>query len=163
MCAEGEVSEAKLAAIRDAKKRQRLVFAMGFGAACIPIFCQVLMGIVIAFSGRQDFPRSDPTIKDLHFWDVQMVLLCVAIAGNTLVDFGKHVIDDSAQKPIIVFKAAVLGLFFLIISLIFSVTLLGTDVLSTLGIPLLFVGVFDLAVAYAVDMDLALIKAGLME
>jgi hypothetical protein len=121
------------------------------------------MGIVIVFAGRQDFPKSDPTIKDLHFWDVQMVLLCAAIAGNTLVDFGKHVIDHTAQKPIIVFRVGILGLLFLSISVLFSVTLLGTDVLSTLGIPMLVLGGIDLAVAYVVDMDLALIQAGLME
>jgi len=157
------VSDAKLAEIRDAKKRQRLVFAMGVGAACIPIFCQVLMGIVIVFAGRQDFPKSDPTIKDLHFWDVQMVLLCAAVAGNTLVDFGKHVIDHTAEKPIIVVRVGVLALFFLITSVLFSVTLLGTDVLSTMGIPMLCVGVMSVGVAYIVGMDLALIQAGLME
>jgi len=32
-----------------------------------------------------------------------------------------------------------------------------------MGIPMLVLGVIELAVAYIVDMDLALIQAGLME
>jgi hypothetical protein len=143
--------------------RQRHVFALGVGAAGIPIFCQLLMGLIMVTSGKQDFPKADPALGNLHFWDVQMVLLCVAIAGNTLVDFGKHVIDHTAKKPGVVLRAGILGFFFFIISLLFSVTLLGTDVLSTLGIPMLIFGAVDLVIAYVVDMDLALIEANLLE
>ena len=132
------------------------MFALGVGAALIPVICQFVIALIV-WLDQNDFPKSDPTIISLPFWDTQMLLVCIAVAANTLVDFFKLVVDKSAKSSFFVVKVCILGALFLILSLCFSVTLLGQDVASKTGFPLLILGVVILILSYMIDMDLALI------
>jgi hypothetical protein len=146
--------------IHKAKLRQRHIFTLGVGAALIPILCQIVVAFVVFLAGKADFPKSDQTVMSLGFWDIQMVLLCIAVAANTMVDFGKLVIDKSVKKSILIVKIGTLIGLFIMLSICFSATILGSDVLSKMGVAMLILGAVILALSYVIDMDLALIEAG---
>jgi len=144
--------------IAAARRKQRHIFILGVGAAAIPVVCQLVVAFTVRLAGRADFPKSDRTILSIHFWDTQILLLCIAVAANTMVDFFKLVMVRSARSSLFVLKVCVLGLLFLILSICFSVTLLDQDAISAIGIPMLLLGCVILIVSYIIDMDLVLIE-----
>ena len=67
------------------KRLKRLVFLVGIIVAAIPILCQVLMLAAIA-AAPDAFPAADRTFTEARFWPIQVVLLCVAVAGSAFVN-----------------------------------------------------------------------------
>jgi len=147
------------AQITAAKKRQRHVFSFGILASLIPITCQILIGFFIAEDGKNDFPRADYSIVTLNFWVAQLLLICIAVASSTLVDFAKFVIDRSV-KPDIMTKIFILFLTFVAASVYFSATILGTGILENSRWPLYLLVPVLIILSYMIDMDLILLEIG---
>lgn len=147
---------ASAAQIAAAKKRQRHVFTFGIVASFIPIGCQILIGYFIWSDGRNDFPRADYSIVTLNFWAAQLLLLCIAAASSTLVDFAKFVLDRPVNAPEIMTRVFILLLAFVIASVYFSASILGTDITSRSGWPLCIFVPLLMFLSYSIDMDLAL-------
>jgi hypothetical protein len=70
----------------DIKRQQRRMLLVDLIVAAIPIGCQLLMLLALAAAPPGTFPAADRTFTDLRFWPIQIVLLCVAVAGNAIVD-----------------------------------------------------------------------------
>jgi hypothetical protein len=68
-----------------AKRRQRRVFLVGLVVAAVPILCQLLM-LAAMSAAPEAFPAADRTFTEARFWPIQVVLLCVAVAGSAIVD-----------------------------------------------------------------------------
>ena len=68
------------------KRQQRRMLLVGLIVAAIPIGCQFLMLLALGAAPPGTFPAADRTFTDLRFWPIQIVLLCVAVAGNAIVD-----------------------------------------------------------------------------
>lgn len=135
---------------------------LGFGAAVIPIACQVSMQFV-AWLSPKAFPDADKNLFDVDFWAIQLMLLSVAVAGGTIVNFGKTMIDHTLKKANVVVQFFILLFFFLLISLAFSVTLLDSDMGLTFIAVILILSAGGLFLAYRVEMDIALCRAGLFD
>jgi hypothetical protein len=99
---------------------------MGFAAAAVPIACQLLMLLVVS-TNPGAFPKADKSFIVAKFWPIQIVLLSLAVSGNTFVDFAKFIVDYRVGVLDIVMKFLLMGLAFVLISLLFSVTLLDAD------------------------------------
>jgi hypothetical protein len=155
--AELPASPAEIAA---AKARQRHVFTFGILASLIPISCQILIGYFIVEDGRNVFPRADYSIVTLNFWVAQSLLLCIALATNTLVDFAKFVIDKSVKLPNVMTKVLLLLFLFVAASVYFSATILGTDILGNAFWPLCVLVPLLIILSYVIDMDLVLLEVG---
>jgi hypothetical protein len=145
--------------ITAARRKQRVIFVLGVGAAAIPIVCQLVVAVIVALASPDDFPKADKTILSIRFWDTQVLLLCIAVAANTLVDFFKLVMVQSITKPVFVLKVSFLGLLFLALSICFSVNLLDEEEVAEVGGAILVLGCVILFLSYRIDMDLAVIEA----
>jgi len=135
------------------------VFSFGILASLIPITCQILIGFFIVEDGKNDFPRADYSVVTLNFWVAQLLLICIAVASSTLVDFAKFVIDRSVN-PNIMTKIFILFLMFVVASVYFSATILGTDILVNSRWPLYLLVPVLITLCYMIDMDLILLEVG---
>ncbi len=68
------------------KRQQRQMMLVGVVVAAIPIVCQILMLTALSAAPSGSFPLTDQTMTDIRFWPIQIVLLCVSVAGNAIVD-----------------------------------------------------------------------------
>lgn len=84
------------------KRQQRRGFLVGLTVAAVPILCQVLM-LLALWAAPEAFPAADRTFTQARFWPIQIVLLCVAVAGTAIVDCVKLML---AERQI---EGAVLG------------------------------------------------------
>jgi len=80
--------------------------------------------------------------------------------GCSFVDFAKFIVDHRVGVLDIVVQFLLMGLAFLVISLLFSVTLLNTELGWIPTITMAIFGGAGLLLAYRVGMDIALIEAG---
>jgi hypothetical protein len=132
---------------------------MGFTAAAVPIVSQLLMlGAVYTTPGA--FPKADKGFIEAKFWPIQIVLLCLAVTGNAIVDFAKLVVDRNAGAVEVVVQFLLMVFSFLFISVLFSITLLNTEPAWTFTIAMTISGAIGLVMAYRVETDIALIEAG---
>ncbi len=83
--------------IAGVRRRQRRIFILGFCAAGVPIILQILSAFVV-WTTPDGFPKADDNVFGVGFWCVQVMLLCVAVAGNTIIDFGEHIVAHSARS-----------------------------------------------------------------
>jgi len=143
-----------------ARRHQRQVFFMGCAAAAVPIVCQLLMLLVVSTSPAA-FPKADKSFIEVKFWPIQIVLLFLAVSGNVFVDFAKFIVDHRVGVLDIVIKFLLMGFAFLVISLLFSVTLLDTELSWIPTTTMAIFGLAGLYLAYRVGMDIALIEAGI--
>ncbi len=143
------------ATIEEIKQRQRRVFLLGFSAAGVPIFCQLPVAVAVA-SRKQDFPEAEHDMLGVRFWCVQMMLLCVAVSGKPIIDFGKHIVNHSANNLGFVSQFLALAFFFLANSILFSFTLLDSKLSLPIILPMIIFPSVDLYLAYRVDMEIAL-------
>ncbi len=88
-----------------------------------------------------------------------MLLICIAVASSTLVDFAKFVIDRSVN-PNIMTKIFILFLMFVVASVYFSASILGTDILVNSRWPLYLLVPVLITLSYMIDMDLILLEVG---
>ncbi len=131
---------------------------MGFGAASVPMVCQLIVAFALLTAG-DDFPKADHSLLGINFWGVQMMLVCVAVAGNTIIDFGKHMVEHKAGNLSFVGQFFALALSFVALSVFFAITLLDTELSLTFLLPVLTSGALALLFAYLVDMKIALVEA----
>jgi hypothetical protein len=143
------------------KKQQRTILAISLVVAGIPIMCQVLM-LLAHYLDAAGFPNADRTFVEAKFWPIQIVLLCVAIAGNAIVNTIKLMFAGKLHRiPTIIYFLIVM-LFFPVESIMFSVTLLDTGVgWGWLAVMFIF-GAADLFGAYLLEMEIALIEGGVV-
>jgi hypothetical protein len=119
-----EVTSVALAVRRD----QRVVFIISLIVGAIPIFCQGLMLAAVHLDATA-FPSADRTFLEAKFWPIQIALLCIAIAGNAMVAFIKTIWRRGVHAANSVWATGlflVLAFCFLLVSLLFSVTLLDS-------------------------------------
>ena len=60
------------------KRRQQKVFLVGLIVAAVPILCQCLM----LAAAPEAFPAANRSFTEARFWPIQVVLVCVAVAGR---------------------------------------------------------------------------------
>ena len=122
--------------------------------ASLPIAIQILMALAQAADSGA-FPIADRTLLDARFWPTQVVLLCVAVAGNAAVDFIRVVRRGHPIRPDTLTFFLALLLLFVGVSVMFSVSLLN----SRIGWPWLIgmsaLGLCDLFLAYLLEIELA--------
>lgn len=107
------------------KRQQRRMQLVGFIVAAIPIGCQLLMLMALRTAPDGAFPVADRTFTDARFWPIQIVLLCVGVAGSAIVDCIKLMWNTGrAERTALVYLLTLILVFF-IESLMFSVTLLA--------------------------------------
>jgi len=141
------------------KRRRQLVFLVGLIVAAIPILCQFLMLGALS-AAPEAFPAADRTFTEARFWPIQVVLLCVAVAGSAIVDCVRRMLDERPIDGTVVGYFLLLLLFFFIESMMFSVTLLasriGWDWLTGMSV----VGALNLSLAYMLEMEIGAVVEG---
>ncbi|PPQ28848.1 hypothetical protein [Rhodopila globiformis] len=133
------------------KRQQRRMQLVGFIVAAIPIGCQLLMLMALRTAPDGAFPVADRTFTDARFWPIQIVLLCVGVAGSAIKLMWN---TGRAQRTALVYLLTLILVFF-IESLMFSVTLLAATIgWKWLG-AMTVIGLLNLGLAYALEMELA--------
>lgn len=139
----------------DIKRQQRRMLLVGFIVAAIPIGCQLLMLLALTAAPPGTFPAADRTFTDLRFWPIQIVLLCVAVAGNAIFDCIRFLWNTGRAERTPLGYLLILLLLFFIEPMMFSVTLLA----SRIGWPwlalMIVLGGANLLLAYALEMEIA--------
>lgn len=136
------------------KRRQRRVFLVGIVVAAIPILCQLLMLSAVA-AAPGAFPGSDRTFTEARFWPIQVVLLCVAVAGSAIVDCVRVMLKEGRINNAALAWFLYLLLFFFMESMMFSVTLLDTRIEWPWLIGMTTIGTVNLLMAYMLEMEIA--------
>ena len=109
----------------DVKRQQRRILLVGLVVAAIPFVCQLLMLIALAAAPAGTFPAADRSFTDLRFWPIQIVLLCVSVSGNAIVDCVRFFWTTGRADRAALGYLLWLFFFFFIESIMFSVTLLA--------------------------------------
>ena len=109
----------------DVKRRQQRVFLVGCVVAAVPILCQLLMLAALS-TAPESFPVADRTFTEARFWPVQVVWLCVAVAGSAIVDCVRLMLIEERIDGVVISYFLSLSLFFFIESIMFSITLPAT-------------------------------------
>jgi hypothetical protein len=136
----------------DVKRRQQRVFLVGCIVAAVPILCQFLMLAALS-TAPESFPVADRTFTEARFWPVQVVLLCVAVAGSAIVDRVRLMLIEERIDGVVISYFLSLLLFFCIESIMFSVTLLATGIGWRWLAAMAVIGVVNLWPAYALEME----------
>jgi hypothetical protein len=135
------------------KRGQRRLFLVGIVVAGIPILCQVLM--LAALRAAPDaFPAADTTFTEARFWPVQAVLLCVAVAGSTIVNCVRVMLKEGRIENATLAWFLPLLLCFFVESLMFSVTLLAARIGWSWLIGMSAIATGNLVLAYGLEMEL---------
>jgi hypothetical protein len=149
--------------VTSVKRRQRWMFASGIGVAAVPIAVQVIAALVIwNDTGSKAFPLADDAIDSKAFWILQAILLRVAISGSTVVDCIRVGRPKGDHRPSFVFEAILLVVPLIIISLIVALALQDKALPNSVYYVVAVFSLFDLVLAFRVEMELALIDAGLL-
>ena len=135
------------------KRRRQLVFTVGFIVAAIPILCQFLMLGALS-AAPEAFPSADRTFTEARFWPIQVVLLCVAVAGTAIVDCVRMMLNGQPIDGTVVGYFLLLLLFFLIGSMMVSVTLLASRIGWDWSMGMSVVGALNLSLAYMLEMEI---------
>jgi hypothetical protein len=136
------------------KRQQRRIFLVGFVVAAVPIVCQFLM--LGALKAAPDaFPAADRTFTEARFWPIQVVLLCVAVAGSAIVNCVRLMLTQGRiDGTVLAYFLPLLFLFFFE-SMMFSVTLLAAGIGWGWLVAMAAIGAATLFVAYMLDMVIA--------
>lgn len=139
----------------DVKRQQRQILLVGVVVAAIPFVCQLLMLIALAAAPAGTFPAADRSFTDLRFWPVQIVLLCVSVSGNAIVDCVRVFWTTGRADKAALGYLLWLLFFFSIESIFFSVTLLASRMPWYWVAIMAVIGAVDLFLAYVLEMELA--------
>jgi hypothetical protein len=138
------------------RKEQRIVLLIGTVVAGLPIVFQILMAGAMLID-PDAFPHRDKTLSDVRFWPIQLILLCVAIAGNAAVDWIRITWRAERQNRTAFALFLLLVLFFVLVSIMFSVSVLDDKI----GWPWLVVmslfALADLIFAYQLEMEIPIL------
>ncbi len=130
-------------------------FLSGIIMGVIPIGAQLATAGLIA-SHQSAFPSADVSFQHPAFWILQVILLCIAVCGNTLVDF----LCGRFKDKIAVTRVNVIIALLVVIILSVVGAMVDKDVdwkwLAMVGVT----GCLSLYLSYGVEMDLALAEAG---
>ncbi len=74
------------------------------------------------------FPAADRSFTEVRFWPIQVVLVCVAVAGTAIVDCVRTMLTEERINSTALAYFLWLLLFFFIKSIMFSVTLLASQI-----------------------------------
>lgn len=148
--------------VHEVKRRQRAVFFVGLLVAAVPVVMQLFAAAVMLLSPPEDFPNYDKSLETATFWLVQIVLLAVAVCGNTFVNY----LRISMLMPVRHW-ASVLQLVLMVIILFGLSTITTISLLNSLHVGLWLtavagLGIINLFLSYRVEIDLALTEAGLL-
>jgi hypothetical protein len=139
----------------DVKRQQRQVLLVGVIVAAIPFVCQLLMLIALESAPAGTFPTADRSFTDARFWPIQIVLLCVSVSGNAMVDCVRFLWTTGRADRTALGYLLWLFFVFFIESLMFSVTLLAPQInWSWLAVMTVF-GAVNLLLAYQLSMEIA--------
>lgn len=140
------------------RREQRIVSPIGIVVAGMPILFQLLMsgGMLLDPGG---FPLGDKTLSGSRFWPIQIVLLCVAVARDAAVDWIRVMRRprDEARPSLSFFLF--LTLFFVLLSIMFSVSMPGNKIGWTWFVVMSIFGLLDLVVAYLLVREIAILDA----
>jgi hypothetical protein len=100
------------------------------------------------------FPAADRTFTEARFWPIQVVLLCVAVAGSAIVDCVRLMLTKGSIDSAVPGYFLPLLLFFFIESMMFSVTLLASRIGWGWLAGMTIIGVANLALAYGLEMEI---------
>lgn len=139
----------------DIKRQQRRMLLVGLIVAAIPIGCQLLMLLALAAAPQGTFPAADRTFTDLRFWPIQLVLLCVAVAGNAIVDCIRFSWNTGRADRTILGYLLMLCLLFFVESMMFSITLLASQIGWSWLAGMILFGTSNLLLAYMLEMEIA--------
>ncbi len=139
----------------DIKRQQRRMLLVGLVVAAIPIGCQLLMLLALAATPQGTFPAADRTFTDLRFWPIQLVLLCVAVAGNAIVNCIRLLWNTERADRTILGYLLMLCLLFFIESMMFSITLLASQIEWPWLAGMVMFGAANILLAYVLEMEIA--------
>ncbi|WP_145727869.1 hypothetical protein [Nitrospirillum viridazoti] len=129
----------------------RQKFLSGVVIAGIPIGLQIGTAGLI-WSDPASFPKSDQAYCHLSFWFLQIILLCVAVCGNTLVNFSLRSRPNSVNITMV--HGMQFWLFIMMLPVIAS--MLNSDV-RAIWILIIAVGAAAaLFLSYKIEIELAL-------
>jgi hypothetical protein len=136
------------------KRQQRRGFLVGLIVAAVPILCQVLM-LLALWAAPEAFPAADRTFTQGRFWPIQVVLLCVAVAGTAIVDCMKLMLTERRIEDAVLAYFLPLLLCLIVESMMFSVTLLASRIGWSWLAGMTVIGVFTLLLAFMSEMEIA--------
>ena len=122
--------------------------------AAVPILCQFLMLAALSVA-PEAFPAAERTFTQARFWPIQVVLLCVAVAGSAIVNCVRLMLTKGWIDNAVLGYFLPLLLFFFIESMMFSVTLLASRIGWGWLAGMAIIGAANLALAYAMEMEIA--------
>ena len=136
------------------KRLQRQALLVGLIVAAIPILCRFLM--LCAFAVAPDaFPTAGRTLMDVRFRPIRIVLLCVAVAGSTIVNCVRVLLDGGRTARTALGYFLFLLLCFFAVPMMFSVTLLASHIGWPWLVAMSAAGGANLWVACIPEMEIA--------
>ena len=136
------------------KRRQRRVFLVGLIVAAVPILCQLLMLAALS-AAPEAFPAADRTFTEARFWPIQIVLLCVAVGGTAIVNCVKQMLTEGRIDGAVLAYFLPLLLCLFVESMMFSITLLASQIGWNWLVGMATIGTFDLLLAFMLEMEIA--------
>ena len=137
------------------KRQQRRMLLIGVVVAAVPIGCQLMMVLALGAAPLGTFPAADRTYTDVRFWPIQIVLLCVAVSGNAIVNCIRFLWDTGRAERTALGYLLMLCLLFFIESMMFSITLLASQIRWPWLAGMIMFGAFNLIQAYMLEMEIA--------
>jgi len=136
----------------------RQKFWSGVIIACVPIGAQVAIALLLSIDST-DFPKADKAFEKPAFWLMQLILLCISVGGNTMVDFNATKLRSGLSQT----KIHNMYLCFCVVVISIVVSMLDYKISYWWLSFVLFVGMASLFTAYSIEMELALSSAGLLQ
>ncbi|HYH17217.1 MAG TPA: hypothetical protein VD995_01250 [Azospirillum sp.] len=148
--------------VQDVKRRQRTAFFVGVLVAAVPVIMQLIAAAVILLSPAEDFPNYDKGLSAASFWLVQIVLLAVAVCGNTFVNYFRVSMVKPVKHWAIVVQTAVMVVILFGLSTVTTISLLNSPHVGLWLTAVAMLGIINLFLSYRVEIDLALTEADLL-
>jgi len=125
--------------------------------AAIPVGVQVAIASLLIFGKPEAFPFADEAIQHPAFWLMQVILVCIAVGGNTIVDFNAAKNRNGIRHT----RVNLMYFFFCIILMAVVVAILDKQLdWEWLG-AVVVSGLLCVGLAYIVEVELAIAAEGL--
>lgn len=145
------------------RRHQRELFFSGLIVAALPVLIQLaIAGLIWSEADASRYEEGRRIVGAPTFWLSQIITLSVAMAGSSVVSYIRTSKKIVIAKPFVGMRLVIVVAGIALQALVIAMSLLLGSGLGYWMIGMAALGIGMMIVAYYVDMDLALMEAGLM-